>query len=69
MSPSAACDLGLHCCPSPGFTDNTLYTALCPHSDKNMATMIKLTGFRLTLSLSTVVNDYHVANYLKEILA
>ena len=29
--------LGLHCCqcPSPGFTDNPLSTALWYHSDKN----------------------------------
>ena len=40
-------------CPSPGFTNNPLYTA---------------SGFCLTRSLITLVSYNHVDNYLKEIL-
>ena len=52
------------------FTDNPLSTALTS-SDKNRAFILfmMLPGIRLTRGLIPLVNDNHVDNYLKEILA
>ena len=59
-------------CPSPGFTDSPLSTTLWRHSDKKSAAInnrYMYLDFFLTRGLITVVNDNHVDNYLKEILA
>ena len=56
-------------CPSPGFTDNPLYTALWRHSDKNNAAINNsYLDFVQTPSLISLVNDNHVDNNLKKTL-
>ena len=50
-------------CPSPGFTDNRLYTALWRHSDKNSAAINnRYLGFRQSCSLISLVSDNHMDN-------
>ena len=56
-------------CPSPGSADNPLYTALWHHSDKNSLTINNRYLEFIIVRLITLVNDNHVDNYLKEILA
>ena len=60
---SASSDLDLHCCqcPSPGSTDNPLYTGIWRHSNNNSAA--------INNRFITLVNDNHIDNYLKEIMA
>ena len=56
-------------CPSSGFTDNPLSTALWRHSDKNNAAINNhYLDFVKTRGLISLVNDNHEDNYLKEIL-
>ena len=56
-------------CPSPGFTDNPLYTSVWRHSDKNSAAInSRYLDFVQTRGLISLVNDNHVANNRKEIL-
>ena len=56
-------------CPSSGFSDNPLYTALWRHSDKNSAAINNCyLDFVQTRGLISLVNDNHVDNNLTEIL-
>ena len=52
---------------SPGFTDNTIYTAVWRHSDKNSAAINnRHLDFAQTRDLISLVNDNHVDNNHKE---
>ena len=56
--------------PSHGFTDNPLYTALRRHSDKNSSAVNnRYLDFVQTRGWISLVNDNHVDNNLKEMLA
>ena len=56
-------------CPSPGFTDNLLYTTLWRHDDKNNADVNnRYLDFVQTGDLISFVNENHVDNILDESL-
>ena len=56
-------------CPSPGFTDNPLCTALWRHSDKNCTAIgNSYLDFLPTRGLISLVNNNHMDNTIKEIL-
>ena len=54
-------------CPSLGFSDSPLYTALWRHSDKNSTANCYL-DFAQTRGLMSFVSDNHVDNGFKETL-
>ena len=57
-------------CPSQGFTDNPVYTALWHHSGKNSGAINnRYLEFGSRAVFISLLNDNHVDNYLKKIMA